>query len=425
MGSKKIGIMGPFGFGNLGDAAIQQAMLQHLQDRFPGAELLGFSLNPEDTEKRHGIKAFSLGRMAAYGWAGRPGVVQMFNWAHKASERLRASPVKLIRLLNKVVFSVPLELMSIFESSKRIIGLDAFIVSGGGQLDDYWGGAWHHPYTLLLWAVLSKLRGAKYLVVSVGAGPLDSAISRWLVRRTLHLADYRSYRDEESKKFVNGIGFPNDDPVYPDLAHSLQVSHKNPSLNNTFAGTIGIGAMSYFDPRVWPEKDEKIYQDYLNQLTSICNWLLEHNYAILLFPGEAVHDLPVLQDLHANILKNNSKPQPDQIIFEPVNTVDELMDQLQKTDAVIASRFHGVLLAQLIYKPVLAISYHPKVDSLMKDTGQSRYCIPINSFQSQDVISLFQDLWNEREIIREKLGDCVNRNRLKLAEQYMKLFDLI
>ncbi len=43
---------GPFGFGNLGDAAIQEAMLQHVREYLPTAQIYGFSLNPEDTEKR-------------------------------------------------------------------------------------------------------------------------------------------------------------------------------------------------------------------------------------------------------------------------------------------------------------------------------------------------------------------------------------
>lgn len=49
------------------------------------------------------------------------------------------------------------------------------------------------------------------------------------------------------------------------------------------------------------------------------------------------------------------------------------------TEIVVTSRFHGVLLSQLHEKPVLAISYHKKIDCLMDDTGQGDFVVPITS----------------------------------------------
>ena len=59
---KKIGLLGPYGFGNLGDAAIQQAMVQHIKQHIPDGQIYGFSLNPEDTFNRHGIQSFLINR---------------------------------------------------------------------------------------------------------------------------------------------------------------------------------------------------------------------------------------------------------------------------------------------------------------------------------------------------------------------------
>lgn len=414
--------MGPFGFGNLGDAAIQQAMLQHLYDRYPQATILGFSLNPEDTEKRHHIKTYPVGRMSSYGWAGKNGTGNTFDKIYLSLSGLRFKSNKLIRLFYRVFLSVPLEIMGVIRASRWLRGMDAFIVSGGGQLDEYWGGAWHHPYTLFVWALLAKMRGVKFKVVSVGKGSLDAALSRWFVRKALGIACYRSYRDQETKDLVNQIGFQNDDPVYTDLAYSLQAPAQNGTTNSEFRGTIGIGPMAYFDPRVWPEKDKEIYNGYLNKLAEIAVWLVGQNFAIRFFPGECVHDHPAIQEVCALIEKYAGALRPGQLIYEPVDTVDALMDQLHKTDVVIASRFHGVLLSQLIYKPVIALSYHSKVAVLMNETGQQAYCFPIESFSVEAVIEQFQRLWLEREQIQSRLKRYIDSYWSLLDRQYELVF---
>ena len=49
----------------------------------------------------------------------------------------------------------------------------------------------------------------------------------------------------------------------------------------------------------------------------------------------------------------------ERIIDEPIASVDDLLKQLAATDVVVATRFHNVLLALLLNKPAIAISYHP------------------------------------------------------------------
>lgn len=419
--------MGPFGFGNLGDAAIQQAMLQHLYQFFPDADVFGFSLNPEDTEKRHGIKCYPIGRVASYGWAGREGAARPWENAQKIAERLRNHSNKLLRYFSHLFFGPLLEIISIIKAKKWLNGMDLFIVSGGGQLDDYWGGPWHHPYSLLLWAVLSKLNGTKFAIVSVGAGPLNSKISQWFDRIALRLADYRSYRDLESRTFIKSIGFDSTkDPVYPDLAQSLLVEqYQKQPIDKRFAGVVGIGPMAYFDPRVWPEKDSQVYLGYLDKLSDFACWLLSHQFAIRLFPGEVVHDFPVIQEFIELLKKKYPKLQDGQLIFEPVETADQLMTQMAQTDVVIASRFHGVLLSQLLLKPVLALSYHQKIDTLMENAGEKDYCLNIKDFDPENTIAKFKHLWEHRETVQQSIEMNVNKFRSALDEQYEYLFRTI
>ena len=52
---KTIGLLDHMGYGNLGDAAIQEAVIANIKKRVPNARLVGFSYIPDDTMKRHGI----------------------------------------------------------------------------------------------------------------------------------------------------------------------------------------------------------------------------------------------------------------------------------------------------------------------------------------------------------------------------------
>lgn len=422
-----LGLMGPFGFGNLGDAAIQQAMLQNIRKYFPKAHVLGFSLNPEDTEKRHSIKSFPIGRMAKQGWLkpsdNAPYLLKLNTFRNQISK----SQYRLVRLAGKLFLSFPLEFMSIADAAKKMRTLDCFIISGGGQLDDYWGGPFYHPYTLLVWSLLAKLTRTRLLIISVGAGPVDHFLSGWFIRGALSLADYRSYRDQYSKDFINKVGFKRNDPVYPDLAFSLEIEPYLERASNFVSERsfplVGVSPMPYFDPRVWPERNQQVYNNYLSKLADFVVWLVETEHNVLLFPSEAVNDKIVINDLR-ELLSQKGISRTDPRIFEPfVETVDDLLEQLAMTDAIVASRFHGVLLGQLLNKPVLALSYHKKIDTLMNNTGQTKYCMPIDSFKVAELTKRFLDLKNNSETIKSTLLQKICEFQKALTKQYQYLWE--
>jgi polysaccharide pyruvyl transferase WcaK-like protein len=327
--------------------------------------------------------------------------------------------------LGRLVLSIALECLAILNASKTVQDMDYFIVSGGGQLDDYWGGPSHHPYTMLVWSLIAKLRKARLRFVSVGAGPIDHKLSRWFIKVALCLADYRSYRDEDSKRLIEKIGFKRNDPVYPDLAHSLDIErYCGPQSSNRTRLLVGIGPMAYFDPRVWPERDLQVYMSYLVKLALFIVWLLQNGHDILLFTSEVGQDPKVTADLRELLTEHGvcTTGAESRVIEQPIETVDDLMSQLAITDLVVASRFHGVLLAQLLSKPVLALSYHKKIDVLMADMGQAEYCLPINCFDLDTLKERFISMEANRQAIKAQMAARTKEYREALDEQYQYLF---
>ncbi len=416
--SKKIGLMGPFGYGNLGDAAIQDAMIQHVRKYFPDAEIFGFSLNPEDTEKRHGIKSYPISRMA---WAeeAQKGVFnRLLNW-------LKSHPNRRVQSLERWIKRGPMEFGLIASAYKTLKGFDYFIVSGGGQLDDYWGGGgpWSHPYTMLKWGFVSKLRRVKFMFVSVGAGPVHAKLSQIFVRWALSLAQYRSYRDEYSSDYVKKIvGYPKDDPVYPDLAFSLQMDQYAPAVNVPNPRPIvAIGPIGYFRDGCWPEHDPALYEAYLTKFSSFVGWLIQKGYAILFIPGEVYFDQIAIDDVKAK-LQNELGDLEGKILEVSIQSVSDLLSYLHHTQFVVASRFHNILLSQILLKPVLALSYQAKIDFLMAAMEQGEYCLPVGSFDEEQLKQKFEALVAHETQIPQQLRPHVQQFQQALAEQYDRIF---
>lgn len=408
--TRKIALIGPYGFGNLGDAAIQQAMIENIRRRLPEAEIYGVSLNPSDTQARHGIPSFPISRTTGEG---------MFRESYTEARALGSAFFK--RVMH-VLSRVALEFRVQVRTFRNLRGITDLIVSGGGQLDDYWGGPFAHPYTLLKWALLARLRGARVSFVSVGAGPINSSLSAFFIKRALSLAWYRSYRDTRSARLMSSLGFERGDRVYPDLAHSLKfASNGKPSATGAAGLSIGVGPMAYFEYS-WPERDAQVYRTYLAKLSAFVVWALGQGHTVRLFPGEAGADKDVIRDLKQEVHRQIGSVDPARLISPTIETVDELLQELQKADVVVGSRFHGVLLAHLVGVPVVALSYHQKIDMLMKDMGHADYCLDIQHFTGEELVDRFIRMTRVLAEARVQVIETERNYRARLDEQYTHIF---
>jgi polysaccharide pyruvyl transferase WcaK-like protein len=413
---ERIGLFGPWGYGNLGCAATVDATIQNIRVYRPNAELVCFSLFPADTEQRHGVRSYRLGTGGWEDEVQRPELASMrlAGWLQSRRSSVVRRAGRLLRRLRMEVGMVP-------QTYRRLKPLDLLIVTGGGQLLDFWGSALSHPWWLLKYAVLSRLAGTRLVFLSVGAGPVDSRLSRVFCRGALWLSSYRSYRDEASKEFVKArLKFRRDDPVYPDLAYSLHTRQQPPASGNR--RVVGLGVMTYNDPRHWPDKDVSVYRGYLERHAAFVRWLVERGYRVSLLVGESRADRDTIGDL-VPILERcfdlDSEDAP--VRNESILTVEELLGQIDRTDLVVASRLHNVLLATLRYKPVIALSYHPKIDSLMEEAGQARYCLPIHEFDLDLLKARFQELEHDSAAIRRHFARLVAARRVALEEQYERV----
>ena len=113
-------------------------------------------------------------------------------------------------------------------------------------------------------------------------------------------------------------------------------------------------------------------------------WLLQHDYDVRLLLGD--EDTEVIGEFRACLQARLGAYDTTRVIDEPMSSVDEILSQIAATEVVVATRFHNVLLALLLNKPVMAISFHHKCASLMRQVGLSSYCQDIHELSAEKLI---------------------------------------
>jgi polysaccharide pyruvyl transferase WcaK-like protein len=81
-----------------------------------------------------------------------------------------------------------------------------------------------------------------------------------------------------------------------------------------------------------------------------------------------------------------------------------------------------VLLALLLGRPVVSISYNEKNDALMTEMGLARYCQPIEGFDVGRLMDQFRSLEQEGPRLRSAVSEKCARYRDELEEQYVHVF---
>ncbi len=402
----RIAFYGNFGAGNLGNECTLQTVIEHTRRHVPDAHLLCLCTDPADVQVRHGIAAF-------------PSEATKPQWG--AGSRGLAGAVA--RVLRIVFHRTALEALHWVQMLRIVRRTDMLIVAGTGIVADYMCGPSGWPYDMFKLSVLAALCRVKVVFLSVGVGPIHHRLSRWFIKGSLSLAWYRSYRDEASRQYLERIGFRTDgDAVYPDVVFGLL--RRSPD-GGDIAGlaprrrVIGLGLKDY---GAADGMEEGEYQKYLSTMLAFIEWLHARGCGVRLLIGDFKYDARARQDAVQLLESRGICTQEPLLFVEPALDVEELLRQLGETDAVVSARYHNLVLAMILNKPVLALSDHAKLDSLLTDMGLARYRVPLADLAPEDLIRSFQELEQEAEHVVAHVAGRLEQHRQQLDEQYAAVF---
>jgi polysaccharide pyruvyl transferase WcaK-like protein len=426
---KRVALFGHFGAGNLGNEATLQAMVYNLRRRLPNVEISCICPQPENMAPEYNISAVPI-RAAFPTW--KPSRVSSKDDRRSRTPSGNVSGTERelhrarLRAAFRIFASPFLEVYRLFNGIDKLRETDLLVMPGTGMLGDYAITALGLHYDIFRWTAIAKLCGCKVMFVSVGGGPIRHALSRWFVRAALALSDYVSYRDPSSKDYLKAIGVDvRNHAVYPDLAFGLPGTVAPSHQGSCREGAvIGVGVVNYHDRLGRSSDVGRVYREYLERLASFVIRLLQRGYIVRVLVGDFVWDQAVRQDLRRALEERGVKYEGGRIIDEPASSVDELLTQLSSVDVVVSSRFHNLLLALTLGKPVMAIAYHEKFQPLMDAVGLGEYCRHIEHIDVDELIGKIVKLHENASTIRLQIEREIENCGRALDEQYERILKI-
>ncbi len=248
---KRIFMFGYYGFNNIGDEAILEAIVEQFRRILPGVHLSALSYAAAETEKRYQIHAVSRNRF--------------------------------------------------FQVFQSICKSDLVMSGGGSILQDVTSSRSMLYYLGII--TLAKLAGKKVAFYGNGFGPVSRPFNKALARLIINRVDLITVRDEESKKVMESLGVHRNIVVTADAAFTLSVLSEKSAVTAE-KPTVGISL------RNWKGKE-----NYTAAVAACADELVQRGYRVVFIPMQHPSDLIIsnevvsIMKMPAEVLQGKKEPK--------------------------------------------------------------------------------------------------------------------
>jgi polysaccharide pyruvyl transferase WcaK-like protein len=389
-------MFGLLGSGNIGNDASLESVLAYLARDHPDAVVDAMCMGPEAVRARYGIQAIPL------------------LWCTRYQDGLPKPAALAAKAVGKGVDA--------FRTASWVRRHDAVIVPGMGVLEATLPlRPWGVPYAMFLLCASGRLFGTRVALVSVGANLINQRATRLLFDWAARLAFYRSYRDEQSREAMTRRGVDTTgDRVFPDLVFALP----SPTYGPGDPRTVGVGVMTYRGTNDDRARAGEVHSAYVRTMSGFVRWLVDGGRQVRLLVGDASDELTV-QEILADLREHRPDLAAGQVVAEPASTYAELTAAMAPVGTVVATRFHNVVCALRLGKPVVSLGYAAKNVELMAGMGLSEYCQSANSLDLDLLIRQFTDIERQWARLSPTVAELDAAYARRLDEQFALLSALV
>ena len=409
-----VGFVGILGSGNIGNDASFEAVLGYLRRAHPDVVIDAMCTGPDRLRSVFGIDATPL-------------------YIHLTRRRNRNQAVatKLrLRRLTKIIrigLKIPRIGLETVLSGLRLTSWvrrhDVVIVPGMGVLETTLRiQSWGTPYWMFVLSLAGRVFRTKVAFVCVGASPIHQRLTRLLYTYAAKLAFYRSYRDDFSRDVLRQQGVDvTADHVYPDLVFGIPPLSDEPGDPRT----VGLGVMEFYGNNDDRAQAEILHEAYGNNIKLLARKLLESGCNLRFFIGDTNNDGVFLDEILADLRTRHPGLGPRRLLAPPSESFEDLMAAMTPCGSVVAARFHNVMCAIKIAKPIIATGYSAKHHNLMSSVGMTPYSLEIRRLDVDLIIKQLDELKDRSAKIRETLRQHHAAHARAVERQFTELSEVL
>lgn len=353
----RVVISGFYGFDNAGDEAILQSMISEFRKTSQDINIVVLSANPSKTAHDYNVEA--------------------------------------------------VDRSSLFKIISAVKSCDVLISGGGSLLQDATSNLsmWYYSFIILLAFALKK----PVFAFAQGIGPVVNKFNMKLLKFIMDRVLGVSVRDSRSRNELRKLGVERDVSCTIDPAFLINVLPKGKCLEilkKENGGRDIKRPMLGFSIRKW-----KGDTDISGVISKVADRVYNEMGAdIVLFPLHYKRDIQLAEEI-----ADKMKQKP--IIVRGSYTSEELMGLYGLMNVNVCVRFHGLVFSIVNNIPTVAISYDPKIDSLMDSLGM-KTALRYEDINSESVYLEIKEKWDNQENISRDIHEK-NEEFKGLARQGM------
>lgn len=368
----RVGIVGNYGNNNSGDEAILEGIIIQLEEVFNIArnDITVFSNQPEQMKENYGVNASKL----------------------------------YFKDKNAILTA-----LTTMKKNKPIIQeLDLLIIGGGGIFMDLYGT---EAFIFGMYGWMAKRANVPSVLYGVGAGPITTKIGKFVLKSLANSTKLVTVRDPKSKELMLKIGVTKEIHVIGDPAFRLHTPD-TPARERDDVLNIGVTAVPYHHISYWPTEDKEKYQNYIEGMAlNLDNLLEKYPHAhINFFATKHPQDSMVTEDIQ-KLMKMKERTT---VNGQSMNH-NEIVAFEGEQDLIIGTRLHSLILALVTNTPIIAVSYHHKVNDFMDMIGCSE-----NNIQIDDLVknpTFFHDTYKKMDADWEETLEYFEQISLTMKEK--------
>ncbi|NBD22215.1 hypothetical protein GTZ97_16265 [Aquabacterium fontiphilum] len=370
----KIYLTGGWGYGNKGDNAIFEAMMESMRNAYPGCTFEVSSFDVAETQKHHGLTALP----SVHVYLTKKAPLGLLRWAALA-----------IWHVTGFEFVLP---PSIKRHLNAMRNCDAVVLGGGGYINDDWVDMLTSRFVEIQ---MATSLGKPVVIYGQTLGPIGKSWTKPLFKHFIHKVTRIAYRDEQSRKVLDAADYPAARmTLTADEVNLVSIKDLRQPMPTD---VLNVGVMvQKLRPHLGPSGPSPrgriaTPEQYVKEISDALLNVADNHTVHYHFIPSTGWDEPVCRKVYERIKEKCAAT------FYPDPHISDFMSVCQHVDLMVSTNMHPIILASTNGKPSVALSYHYKLDDYMASIQQGDSLVKIDDFDSRSLAALVSNTITTRK----------------------------